>query len=312
MTILITGALGHISSRLIRELPNQWPKANIILVDNLLTQRYSSLFNLPLLGRYRFIQADILTADLGSLLKDVDVVIHLAAITDATASFSNQADIEKTNYDGTVRVAQACAKTGTALFFVSTTSIYGANKPAVEENCEPSDIQPQSPYAQSKLEGERMIAELGKTKGLRYTLVRFGTIFGTSPGMRFHTAVNKFCWQAVMNLPITVWKTAFEQVRPYLDLHDAVRAMMFLINQNRWQGDLYNVVTLNTSVKDIIATIQTLIPTLQVEFVDTKIMNQFSYGVSTKKIEQQGFTFEGDLKKAVTETITLLKQAHTF
>ena len=55
-------------------------------------------------------------------------------------------------------------------------------------------------------------------KGLKGVSCRFGTIFGASPGMRFHTAVNKFCWQAVMGQPITVWSTAYDQKRPYLEV----------------------------------------------------------------------------------------------
>ena len=51
MKIVVTGALGHIGSRLIRELPTIFPDANIVLIDNLSTQRYCSLFNLPTSGQ---------------------------------------------------------------------------------------------------------------------------------------------------------------------------------------------------------------------------------------------------------------------
>ena len=47
MKIAVTGALGHIGSRLIRELPAMFPEAQIVLIDDLSTQRYCSLFNLP-------------------------------------------------------------------------------------------------------------------------------------------------------------------------------------------------------------------------------------------------------------------------
>ena len=59
------------------------------------------------------------------------------------------------------------------------------------------------PYAASKVRGEQLLEELGRTAGLRFVTCRFGTIYGVSPGMRFHTAVNKFCWQAAMRLPLT-------------------------------------------------------------------------------------------------------------
>jgi nucleoside-diphosphate-sugar epimerase len=53
--------------------------------------------------------------------------------------------------------------------------------------------------------------------------------------MRFHTAINKFCWQAVMGKPLTVWATAKNQERPYLALSDAIRAITYFMEKNiRW------------------------------------------------------------------------------
>src|ERR1700704_5984440 len=66
-------------------------------------------------------------------------------------------------------------------------------------------------------------------QGLRCVIFRFGTIAGASIGMRFHTAVNKFAWQACLGIPITVWRTALHQKRPYLSLRDAVRALAFVL-----------------------------------------------------------------------------------
>ena len=55
---------------------------------------------------------------------------------------------------------------------------------------------------------EEKLLKQAKNK-LKYVTFRFGTISGTSSGMRFHTAVNKFCLNAALNEPITVYKTAF-------------------------------------------------------------------------------------------------------
>jgi nucleoside-diphosphate-sugar epimerase len=65
-------------------------------------------------------------------------------------------------------------------------------------------LKPQSPYAASKLHAEQRLQSLGEGQVLYYVTCLFGSIFGISPGMRIHTAINKFCWQAVIGQPITV------------------------------------------------------------------------------------------------------------
>ncbi len=93
--------------------------------------------------------------------------------------------------------------------------------------------------------------------------------------MRFHTAVNKFVWQASLGKPITVWRTAMDQKRPYLDLYDGIRAFRFVIENDLFDNDVYNVVTVNATVREIIETINSRIPDLQVELVDAKIMTNY-------------------------------------
>ena len=66
MKILITGALGHIGSYIIRKLSIDFPNSKLILVDNLMTQRYSSLFDLPKNLNYKFIEADVLDINLSN------------------------------------------------------------------------------------------------------------------------------------------------------------------------------------------------------------------------------------------------------
>ena len=78
------------------------------------------------------------------------------------------------------------------MIHLSSTSVYGTQKKMVDEDCPEEDLKPQSPYAATKLKEERLISKLVKEKSLKAVTFRFGTIFGVSPGMRFHTAVNKF------------------------------------------------------------------------------------------------------------------------
>lgn len=308
MKIVITGALGHIGSELIRQLPISFPNSQIVMIDNLTTQRFSSLYNLPEYGKYRFIESDVTKASLDDALSGAEYVIHLAAITDAASSFQNAKFVEENNLTGTMRVAEACLKMGSKLISLSSTSVYGTQERMVDENCALENLMPQSPYAETKLKEESLLREFSHS-GLKYACLRFGTIYGSSIGMRFHTAVNKFCWQAVMKMPITVWETAYEQKRPYLDLTDAVKAIQHFMMQNKYNCQTYNVLTENLTVKDVINTIKKYVPNLEINFVKHKIMNQLSYEVSTEKIKETGFVYVGNIDSGVKNTISILKNS---
>jgi UDP-glucose 4-epimerase len=311
MKIVVTGAIGHIGSYIIRDLGIQFPGADLLMIDNMMTQRFPSLFNLPAMGNYQFVEGDITKLDLVSYFKGVDVVIHLAAITDAAGSFDKASEVEENNYQSTVKVANACVETGTRLIALSSTSVYGTQNDVVDEDCSEDELQPQSPYATTKLKEEELITQLSRDKGLKAISCRFGTIFGASPGMRFHTAVNKFCWQAAMGQPITVWSTAYDQKRPYLDLFDASRAINLIIRNDIFDGRIYNVLTKNATVRQVVDTVREFIPDLQVEFVDSKIMNQLSYEVLCDRFKSKGFISAGSLRRGIGETISLLHQANT-
>lgn len=307
MKIVITGALGHIGSYVLRELPEIFPQCDIILLDNLSTQRYSSLFDLPENARYQFHEMDVLEADLGPFIAKADVVIHLAAITNAAASFSNKDVVEHNNLNATIRIADACSESGVPLIHLSSTSVYGTQNETVDEACSDEELKPQSPYAETKLKEESYLRELSGKSDLSYVICRFGTICGVSKGMRFHTAVNKFCWQAVTKQPITVWRTALHQKRPYLTLVDTFKAICFIIQNKLFDGEIYNIVTANLTVNDILNYIKDTIPEIQIEYVDTEIMNQLSYEVSSQKIRDAGLTFGDEMKTCIGETISLLK-----
>lgn len=235
------------------------------------------------------------------------MVLHLAAITNAAGSFSNQDEVENNNFFATKQVASSCIREGVPLLHLSSTSVYGTQEATVAEDCSEAELQPQSPYAETKLREEKHLIEIGRKEGLKFVICRFGTICGTSRGMRFHTAVNKFCWQAVLSQPITVWKTALHQKRPYLALSDAFEAITFIHAKNLFDGEIYNVLTDNLTVNDIVEMIKAHVPDLNIEFVDTKIMNQLSYEVENNKIKNCGLDLTGSVSTCVQDTLELLR-----
>lgn len=310
MNVLVTGALGHIGSRLIRDLAGADGIGRIRLFDNLSTQRYVSLFTLPERGTYEFIEGDVLKPEqIGPAMDGMDAVVHLAAITNAEGSFAIRDEVHRVNLEGTQRVLEAARRAGARqVIFPSTTSVYGPQTEVVREDCGPDALRPQSPYAESKLQAERAVLEAGRAGGPSGCVFRFGTIFGPSPGMRFHTAVNKFVFQACLGQPLTVWEWALKQKRPYLDLGDGVNAIRFALERpDLVANELFNVVTLNATVQDIIDAIRRHAPDLTIRLTQTPMLNQQSYEVDSEKIRSRGFVYRGDLARGLADTVAMLR-----
>ena len=300
MKVLISGALGHIGSYLIRELPKTYNFKKIYIVDNFESLRFPSLFNLPNYN-YKFINKDLSIEDFKE--DKVDLVLHFAAKTDAVNSFNNLKEFKK-NKRITSRLIKYCNLNNAKFVFASTTSVYGTQNKIVDENCSLKDLKPQSPYASVKLEEEKLIKKMMKTNN--YIILRLGTIYGYSIGMRFHTAVNKFCFQASSNIPITIWKTALNQKRPYLSIYDLNRSIGFIMKNNLFDGEIYNILTNNHTVSYIVNIISSFKKINKI-FVNSPIMNQLSYEVSCNRFKSLGFDFSGNLKSGIRQTILQLK-----
>ena len=294
MNILITGGCGHIGSHLIR-YKNDF---NITVVDNMLTQRYCSLFDLP--RNIKFKEIDIKDIHLKDL-KNIDIVIHLAAITNAAGSFDNKDQMEEVNYNQTKDFIDLCEEAGCKFIFPSSTSVYGVAADIVYEDND-KFLNPQSPYATSKIDIENHIKKTMSS----YIILRFGTIFGISEGMRFHTAINKFCYEASLGKSLTIWKQNYNQYRPYLGLKDAVRALSFFLYENKPWNETYNVLTGNYKLSEIVDLISNEIK-IELNMVDTPLLNQYSYKVSDEKIKNIGFEPNENLNDNIIRTLKTLR-----
>lgn len=306
MRVVVTGGLGHIGSRLIRKIPEEIPGCEITIVDNMMCQRFCSLFNLPQGVKYNFIDGDILQPEMACIIKGADVVVNLAANTEPEKSVGREAEVENINFIGTKNLAEYCKKYDVPFIFPSSTSVYTSAESIVDENTFIDIRSAQSPYAKSKILSEEYLISQNK-EGLRYTVFRFGTIFGISPGMRFHTAVNKFSYQACKGIPLTVWETAYNQRRPYLDIEDAVSVICHIIKNKIYKNEIYNVVTVNATVKDIIDEISKTISDVEIKYIKSEIMNNLSYDVSCEKIKDTGFEIKGSLSRGVKDTLKLFE-----
>ena len=303
MKILVTGGLGHIGSSIIRYLPKIKKIQTIYVLDNMMSQRYSSLFNLPKNTKYKFLNLDLSMCNISEIPKS-DIVIHLAAKTDAAQSSKFKNEFYKNNKKATLNIIKYCNKNNSKLIFASSTSVYGPQTKIVFENSSFKNLNPQTPYAKIKLDEEKLIQKNLK-KINSYLILRLGTIYGFSPGIRFHTAINKFCLQACMNESLTIWKTAFNQKRPYLGLDDFNKVIIHIITKKLIKNDLYNILSHNLKVSDIVKTINQRKKIKKI-FVNNPIMNQLSYSISNEKFCATGFKFKSNLKLEINKTINQL------
>ena len=223
-------------------------------------------------------------------------------MTNAEKSFGKEKEMYKNNLDCMNNVVNFCKKNGVKLIHLSSTSVYGKQSDLVDEKCEKKYLKPQSPYAKIKLIEENI---LKKTKKIRFSTFRFGTIAGYSKGIRFHTAVNKFCLNAALNQDITVYKTALNQYRPYLSLRDAFKVFKFCIEKNFFRNDIFNILSGNFTVNQILTKIKNKKKNIKVKLVKSEIMNQLSYHVDDSKIRRCGLQLNSDLQKDINETLKL-------
>ena len=124
--------------------------------------------------------------------------------------------------------------------------------------------------------------------------------------MRFHTAVNKFCLKAFLDEDITVYKTALNQYRPYLSLKDAFKVFKFTIENDLFKNDIYNALSENCTVNQIIQKIKKYKKKIKIKFVYSKIMNQLSYHVNKRKLNNEGLYLKNKIVNDIKDTIKLL------
>jgi len=304
MKLIITGSCGHIGSYLAEKI-HLIPKIKeVILIDNLSSNRYISLFNLKKKNNYKFFQVDLSKKKSLDKFKGVSYLIHCASMTNAEKSFSVEREMFRNNLDCMKNVIDYCVKNKVKLIHLSSTSVYGKQTKVVDEKCEKKYLKPQSPYAKIKLIEENM---LKKNNKIKYNTFRFGTIAGYSKGMRFHTAVNKFCLNAAFNEKIAVYKTAMNQYRPYLSIRDSFRLFKFCIENNFFKNDIFNALSGNFTVKQIISKIKKRKKNIAIKLVKSKIMNQLSYHVDDSKIRKYGLKLNCELQKDIDDTLKLFK-----
>ena len=304
MNIIITGCLGHIGSYLVENLNKLKKVKKVYLIDNNSNNKFTTLFNLKNKNKkIYFIYEDLTSPKKLFKIKNINVLIHLASMTNAENSLDKKNYYRKNNLGCFNNILKYCISNNTKLIHISSTSVYGDQSKIVNEDSK--FLKPQSPYAEIKLKEERILKK--NSKKIKFVTLRFGTIAGVSPGMRFHTAVNKFCLNTILNEKIPVWKTALNQYRPYLSLSDSFKTFKFILENDFFKNDTFNVLSENKTVKNIVNIIKKLGYQPDIKLTESKIMNQLSYKVQKIKIEKYGLKLNSKIKKDINNTLQMFK-----
>ena len=306
MNILITGACGHIGSYIVENIHKINKISKVILVDDLKSTRVNSLFNLLNNKKLNFFLRDLNNPESLNQFNNVDAVIHCASMTNAEKSFEREKEMYNNNINCLKTVINFCEKKNSKLIHLSSSSVYGKQALVVDENCEEKYLKPQSPYARIKLIEEKMLKK-SKNK-IRFNTFRFGTIAGVSKGIRFHTAVNNFCFRAAINEKIQVYKTALHQYRPYLSIRDSFKVFKFCLENDFFENDIFNALSGNFTVNQILKKIKKYKKKISVKYISSPIMNQLSYHVDSQKLKKRGLILNANIDIDIKNTLSLFKK----
>ena len=302
MKILITGGLGHIGSYLLENIDKIKFIKKIYIIDNLSTNRYCSLFNLPKTNKkIYFYQNDLSLKNALKNFKKVDVVLNLASLTDAEGSLKIKNKIYRNNLGIFDNILRYCKKNSSKLIHISSTSVYGEQRGLVDENCK--KLKPKSPYAEIKVKEENILKE----NKIRFVSYRFGTISGVSKGMRFHTAINKFCLYSVLGKPLPIWKSMMNKPRPYLSLRDAFKVIKFTIENNFFNNETFNILSENLTLKKIIGYFKKYKKTIKIKYEKSELVNQYSYRVSNEKFTRKALLLKSNIYHDIKFTLKMFR-----
>lgn len=299
--IMVTGGCGYIGSALVPSLLARPEVAQVVVVDNLARGRLESISYLrdQYPGRLHFIRTDLRQPDHVDAAFDrhgvPDAIVHLASTVDAATSLDEDKRIlcEQVNEHATLALAERAVRTGVATLVAhSSTSVYGHSGAAVLT--EDSPCAPVTPYGRTKLAGERILdLQCNRTNVIVF---RPASVFGWAPGYRYEVAVNLLALYAHTGVPLTVYRTAEREHRPYLAIEDCVRALhQALTEPGPLAGQAWNALTFNATLGDVLDVIRRIYPTIECRYTDAGLVNQISFLVSGDKLYCTGYTPTGDL-----------------
>lgn len=291
--ILITGGSGYIGSSLIQKALDLNYIVNVIDNSDLAIQD----------DRIQFFKGSILDAELLSAsLAGVDVVYHLAGVSDGRQGKLNPEWTKKVNSDSIDFILAAAQKASVKrFFFASTFGVYGNQySSAITEDF---PLNPVDPYSLSKAICEEKIFKANQIDFLTCSF-RIGMVYGLGPKLRLDFLINNLCQQAVQSNCLKI--VGGQQRRPQVHIQDlcSILTLAAEMDATKLSDGVFNVVSSNPSVAEIATTIKEIVPSIKLEMEPSVQVIESFMVIGSKLEEKTGFHYSIDLKNGIEELIT--------
>jgi nucleoside-diphosphate-sugar epimerase len=307
-TVLVTGAAGYIGSVLVNQLLQRNYKVVGFDILNFGGESLLSVFNHP---NFEFIKGDVRKQDdIEPILAQVDSVIHLAAIVGDPACSKEPIIAEQTNWKASKMLFDLCLEKPnvTRFIFASTCSNYGKMEGKDFLN-EESQLNPVSLYAKLKVKFENYILNSKKRENFSPTALRFSTVYGLSPRIRFDLTVNEFTRELAFNKELVIFGEQFW--RPYCHVEDLARACIVVLESKPEKVDckVFGVgdSTQNYQKKMLADELLKIYPNGKIKYVH-KNEDPRDYRVDFSKIKNElDFSISKTVPDGMNELYSLLK-----
>ena len=272
----------------------------------------------PLLGLwhedgFEFVPGDLRSkGDVDDALDGVEAVVHLGAIVGDPACAAQPELAREINLASSLNLLESCRRLGVGRFvFASTCSNYGVMADGSGYVTEESELSPLSLYAETKVAVERVLLDTSADGKPHATVLRFATLFGISPRMRFDLTVNEFTLELLTKKKLVVYGEQFW--RPYVHVKDAARAVTLVLESHpdRVASKVFNVGDTNENYQkgQLVSLIcSQLGGDVEIEHV-VKQEDPRDYRVSFEKIQRElGFRITRTVADGIREIIDAVKQ----
>lgn len=283
----MTGGAGYIGSTLISVLLDVGHEVRVL---DVLTYGGEPLLGVWSRPGFEFIRGDIRDcATVCAAVSGRDAVVHLAAKVGDPAC-ARQPDLARaTNLDASLTLIEESQRAGVSRFiFASTCSNYGKMRDPGQYVDEESELRPVSLYAETKVAVEMALLKSGHNNGWCPTLLRFSTVYGVSPRMRFDLTVNEFTLEMLTKKRLQVFGEKFW--RPYIHVCDVARAIQLVLDspEQLVGGCVFNVgaTDQNFQKQQLVEMIRPHAPEAVIEFVHRE-EDPRDYRVSFARISNQ-------------------------